>query len=99
LSHGEIIFRTIIIEVENLCVNNHRNRGFTSTVSEKESVFVGGKDGKRTVEGRRWRRREVTESEETVNVARIKDTKGRVLLDLDIDFKKSIIVDKEETKT
>jgi hypothetical protein len=34
-----------------------------------------------------------------VNVAIIKDAKGRVLLDHDEDLKKGFVVEKEETKT
>jgi hypothetical protein len=44
-------------------------------------------------------RRDVTKSEEMVNVMIIEDAKGRVLLDLVEDSKKDLVPDKEETET
>ena len=99
MSSGEIVFRTVCIEIENLGANEHGNRGFGSAISEEETVFVRGSDGVRAVEGSGGRRREVTESEETGNVVRIEDTEGRVLLDLDEDLDEGFFVEEEEAET
>lgn len=99
MSSGEIVFRTVCIEIENLGENKHGNRGFRSAISEEETVFVRGSDGIRAVERSGGRRREVTESEETGNVVRIEDAEGRVLLDLDEDLDEGFFVEEEETET
>lgn len=99
MSSGEIVFRTVCIEIENLGANEHGNRGFRSAISEEETVFVRGSDGIRAVERSGGRRREVTESEETGNVVRIEDAEGRVLLDLDEDLDEGFFVEEEETET
>lgn len=99
MSSGEIVFRTVCIEIENLGANEHGNGGFRSAISEEETVFVRGSDGVRAVEGSGGRRREVTESEKTGNVMRIEDTEGRVLLDLDEDLDEGFFVEEEEAET
>lgn len=99
MSSGEIVFRTVCIEIENLGANEHGNGGFRSAISEEETVFVRGSDGVRAVEGSGGRRREVTESEETGNVVRIENAEGRVLLDLDEDLDEGFFVEEKEAET
>lgn len=98
LAGGEVIAGAVGVEVVDLGADVHGDGGFGGAIGEEEGVFVGGGDGVGVVEGGGGRRGEVAEGEEAVDVVRVEDAEGRVLLDLDEDLEEGFFVEEEEAE-
>ena len=99
LAGGEIILGFAIINVVDRGAYGHCDLALRCAVGEEEAVLVGGGDRVGLVEGGVRRRREIAEGEEAEDVLGIKNTEGRVLLELHEDLEERLLGEEEEPQT